>query len=178
MAIPADGVAKKKVFAACIQSASRAVIQVPRRKQTPGFFNLTFNLDLIMNKFLFAAITSLLVSGGAQAANQIAVCESGFAIDTIGANKAACVKTVNVEDDLGPRKCLADGRRTSTEATDGGDMCQGTATPFNSLLMGPAKDCKLDYGANARNKLVQNGQDRCVKTVQRTLRGDINVRNE
>ena len=44
--------------------------------------------------------------------------------------------------------------------------------------MGPALDCKLSYGLDARNKPVHGGQDRCVKTVQRKVRGDITVREE
>lgn len=131
-----------------------------------------------MRKFLFAALATLMSVGAAQAASPVAVCETGFVIKTLAGNKAACAKTQEVDDDVGPRKCSADGRRTSTEAADGGDMCQGTLTALNSLLVGPARDCKLDYGINARNKLVRGGQDRCVKTVRQETRGDITVRNE
>jgi len=131
-----------------------------------------------MRSHLIAALTTLLLASAAHAEGPVAVCETGFAIKTLAGNKAACVKTQNVDDDIGPRKCAADGRRTSTEASDGGDMCQGTATPLNSMLVGPALDCKLSYGLDARNKLVRNGQDRCVKTVRREVRGDISVRNE
>jgi len=134
-----------------------------------------------MNKFFYAAafaFSALSFAGGAQAAEEVAVCQSGFAIEVTANNKAVCVRTQAVEDDLGARRCAADGRRTSTEAADGGDMCQGTATPLNSLLVGPALDCKLSHGLDARNKLVHGGQDRCVKTVQRKVRGDITVREE
>ena len=134
-----------------------------------------------MNKFAHAAALACLAlsfAGGAHAAEDVAVCEPGFAIEVTGANRAVCVKTQNVEDDLGARRCAADGRRTQTEAADGGDMCQGTATALNSLLVGPALDCKLSHGLSARNKLVPGGQDRCVKTVQRKVRGDISVRHE
>lgn len=129
-----------------------------------------------MRKFLFAALTSLFFVGGAHAASPVAVCEGGFAIQAISGNKAVCVKTQDVADDVGPRKCALDGRRTSTEASDGGDLCQGQGV--GSILVGPALDCKLTYGPEARNRLVRGGQDRCVKTVRRTVRGNITVRNE
>ena len=128
-----------------------------------------------MRKFLFPAVASLLFMGAAHA-GQVAECQGGFAIKVIGGNKASCVKTQNVEDDVGPRKCAADGKRTSTEASNGGDLCQGTATALNSLLVGPALDCKLSYGLDARNKEVSGGRDRCVKTVRREVTGDITVR--
>lgn len=130
-----------------------------------------------MRSHIIAILSALLLASAAHADAPVAVCETGFAIKTVGSNRAACVKTHNVDDDIGARKCAADGRRTSTEASDGGDMCQGTATPLNSMLVGPALDCKLSYGLNARNKLVRNGQDRCVKTVRREVRGNITVRN-
>ena len=122
--------------------------------------------------------TLFVLSAGAAQAAEVAVCESGFAIQVQGNDRAICVRTENVEDDLGPRKCALDGRRTGTEASDGGDMCQGTATPLNSLLVGPALDCKLSYGPEARNRIVRNGADRCVKSERRTTRGDITVRNQ
>lgn len=131
-----------------------------------------------MRKYLFVALTALMSVGGAYAASPVAVCEAGFAIKTLPGNRAACAKTENVADDLGPRKCALDGRRVSAEAADGGDLCQGTASAVNSLLVGPAKDCKLDYGPSARNQLVRGRADRCIKIVSRETRGGISVRNE
>lgn len=130
-----------------------------------------------MNKLIFSALVSLFFMGAAHAA-PVAVCEAGFAIKVVSGNKAVCEKTQDVDDDIGPRKCLGSGRRIQNEAADGGDLCQGTANAADSLLIGPAKDCKLDYGPAARNNIVRNGPDRCVKTVQRVTRGEIAVRNE
>lgn len=130
-----------------------------------------------MNKLIFSLLASLFFMGAAHAA-PAAVCETGFAIRVVPGNKAVCEKTQKVRDDVGPRKCALDGRRIATEASDGGDMCQGTATPINSLAVGPALDCKLTYGANAQNDIKRGAPDRCYKVVDRTVRGDIAVRNE
>ena len=88
--------------------------------------------------------------------------------------KAECTKSVVALTDVGPRKCLTDGHRT-TELLDGGDLCQGAG--FGGIP-GPALDCKLTYGLDARNKLIKGGPDRCEKNVRSTARGDIATRNE
>lgn len=126
-----------------------------------------------MQKFLFAALASLMFVGGAHAA-QVAQCESGYVIKVIGGNKATCVQTQTVKDDVGPRKCLGDGVFSHDWDVDKGDFCKGKG--IQSALVGPAKDCKLDYGVNAHNDL-RVGRDRCYKNVQREVRGDISLRD-
>lgn len=130
-----------------------------------------------MNKLIFSFLASLSFMGAAHAA-PIAVCETGFAIRVVDGNKAVCERTERVRDDVGPRKCALDGRRMTDEARGGGDMCQGTATPINSLAVGPALDCKLTYGIGAQNDIREKAPDRCFKMVNRTVRGDISVRNQ
>jgi hypothetical protein len=128
-----------------------------------------------MNRFAFALIASVVLMNTASA-REVAFCTPGFNIQVVAGDKAVCTKTATVVDDVGPRKCQGDGRRLSDgDLNDGGDMCKGSG--FGGLP-GPARDCKLDYGLDARNNLVQGGPDRCVKTVRRTVAGDIATRQE
>jgi len=104
-----------------------------------------------MNRFAFALIASVVLMSSASA-REVAFCTSGFNIQVVTGDKAVCAKTETVADDVGPRKCGPGGNRVAAEAGDGGDLCQGTGVA--SLAALPALDCKLSYGADARNRLV------------------------
>lgn len=126
-----------------------------------------------MKHIVIALFATLALMNGASA-REVAFCGSGFNIQTVTGDKAVCAKTETALADVGPRKCSGDGRRTF-DLNDGGDMCQGEG--FGGLP-GPALDCKLTYGIDARNKLVHGGVDRCEKNVRRTVFGDIATRTE
>lgn len=126
-----------------------------------------------MSKLLSIVFASLF-SVGAAHAGQVAQCANGFVIKVIGGNKATCVQTQTVRDDVGPRKCLGDGVYSHDWDVDKGDFCKGKG--IQSALVGPAKDCKLDYGVGAHNDL-RVGRDRCYKNAQREVRGEITVRD-
>lgn len=128
-----------------------------------------------MKRIVFAFITSIVLMSGANA-SEVAFCTPGFNIQVMAGDKAACTKTATVADDVGPRRCNGDGKRVAAEAADGGDLCQGSG--IASLAALPALDCKLSYGLDARNNLERNAPDRCVKTVRRTVFGDIATRTE
>ncbi|MFZ4624401.1 MAG: hypothetical protein ACOYNF_09220 [Rhodoferax sp.] len=129
-----------------------------------------------MNKFFFACISAMVLVNAAQA-REVAFCEgNGFTIQTLSATKVACAKTERVLVDVGPRKCGPGGSRVAAEASDGGDLCQGTG--IASLAALPALDCKLSYGSDARNNLVRNNPDRCQKLQSQTQSGSIGTRVE
>jgi hypothetical protein len=126
-----------------------------------------------MKHLFLAFVTTLVMMSGANA-REVAFCTPGFNVQTVSGDKAVCAKTEVALADVGPRKCLTDGHRTS-ELLDGGDLCQGAG--FGGLP-GPALDCKLSYGPDAQNKLVKGGLDRCEKNLRRTVFGNISTRSE
>jgi hypothetical protein len=131
-----------------------------------------------MKRYAFAAITAVLMIGGASA-REVAFCDPGYDIQKVSGDKAVCQKMVTVRDDIGPRHCPPLTNYTGNQNNnDGGDLCDAAGGVLGAP---PAILCEIDpayAGRGAKTDMIKNARDRCYVNVQRPDFGNVKTRQE
>lgn len=130
-----------------------------------------------MKRYALAAITAVLLIGGASA-REVAYCDPGFDIQKVSGDKAVCQKTETYNDDIGPRHCLVGMNYTGKEANNGGDLCDLAGGALGAQV---AVMCEIDpgyLGRGAKTVFVSGGRDRCVVEKTRPAFGNVKTKFE
>ncbi len=131
-----------------------------------------------MKRYVFAAITAVLMIGGASA-REVAYCDPSFNIQAVSGDKAVCQKQETYKDDIGPRNCPPLTNYTGNQNNnDGGDLCDAAGGVLGAP---PAILCEIDpayVGRGAKTDMNKGARDRCYVNKQRTIFGNIKTRQE